>query len=95
MARVNTGRVHAQMTKNPLDHTGLLDACNDPELVAAAPAALNLDREHALQPRRPGSTSSTSSAAVSAIRRPPQDHSERPLDHLGADQKRGPDSPRA
>jgi hypothetical protein len=26
----------AEMTKNPLDHAGLLDACNDPELAAAA-----------------------------------------------------------
>lgn len=53
MGGIERGDVGAEMHNNPLDDRRILDAGDDAQPPAAAPAALNVDREHALETLRP------------------------------------------
>src|SRR5690606_20548878 len=59
--RQRTARMHqidglgvpAEVRENPLDRCGLLDAGDDPQPAAAAPAGLDVDGEYPLEALRP------------------------------------------
>lgn len=54
MRRIDGLCVPAEVLKNPLDHRRILDAGDDPQPPAAAPAELDVDGEHPLEALRPG-----------------------------------------
>jgi hypothetical protein len=68
--RVARGRLLG-VRQNPLDERRVLDAHDHPQLPAAAPAALDVDREHGLEPLRLIATCfDTGRSGVSAGRAP-------------------------